>query len=259
MAKIEYQKKDQIAYITLNRPEAMNAIDDEMIEIMGEIWDDFKSNENLRVAILSSSSKNFCPGIDIKTIFDKMGKDKYSWDNSAMFGKKNINPVEHGVQKPIIAALDGNVNGAGLFLALMADIRVATRETLFGLTEVRLNFPVEFTTLLPRCLPAGVAMEMLITARRQRAERFYELGIINSLVERDALMTEAESYARDICAGAPMAISTMKELMRLSYDHDYNGMMELSASLVTPVANSHDTIEGLQAFIQKRKPAWKGK
>jgi enoyl-CoA hydratase/carnithine racemase len=188
-----------------------------------------------------------------------MGKEPYSWDKSSMFGNKNINPVEHGVQKPIIAALDGNVNGAGFFLALMADIRVATRETLFGLTEVRLNFPVEFTALLPRYLPVGVAMEMLITARRQSAERFYELGIINSLVERDALMTEAESYARDICAGSPMAISVMKELMHRSYDHDYNGMMKLSASMVTPVVNSQDTTEALQAFLQKRKPVWKGK
>ena len=259
MAKIEYEKKGQIAYLTLNRPEAMNAIDVEMIEIMGEIWDDFKSNESLRVAILSSSSKNFCPGIDIKSILERMGKEPYSWDKSSMFGNKNINPVEHGVQKPIIAALDGNVNGAGFFLALMADIRVATRETLFGLTEVRLNFPVEFTALLPRYLPVGVAMEMLITARRQSAERFYELGIINSLVERDALMTEAESYARDICAGSPMAISVMKDLMRRSYDHDYNGMMKLSASMVTPVVNSQDTTEALQAFLQKRKPVWKGK
>ncbi len=102
-------------------------------------------------------------------------------------------------------------------------------------------------------------MEMLITARRQSAERFYELGIINSLVERDALMTEAESYARDICAGSPMAINVMKELMHRSYDHDYNGMMKLSASMVTPVVNSQDTTEALQAFLQKRKPVWKGK
>jgi len=260
MAKIEYEKKGAIAYITLNRPEAMNAIDSEMVDIMDEAWNDFKSDENLRVAILSSSSKNFCAGFDIKNMAERlMGKEKYSWDKSSMFGDKNINPFEHGVQKPIVAALDGNVNGAGLWMALTADIRLATRETSFGLGEVRINFPVEYTALLPRYLPVGVATEMLITARRLSAERFYELGVVNALVERDALMTEAESYSRDICAGAPLAIRAMKELVHRGYELDYKGIMELSGRVVASVVNSQDTMEGIQAFSQKRKPVWKGK
>jgi len=259
MAKIEYEKKGPIAYITLNRPESMNAIDFEMIEIMDAAWNDFKADDGMRVAILSSSGKHFCAGFDIMSMAGKLGKEQFTWNKSSMFGDRNINPVEHGVQKPIVAALNGNVNGAGLWLALTSDIRLATPETSFGLGEVRINFPVEFSALLPRYLPLGLATEMLLTARRVKAERFYELGAINALVDQDALMSEAESYARDICAGAPLAVSAMKDLVHRGYDLDYQGIMALSARVVTPVVNSQDTMEGIQAFAQKRRPEWKGK
>ena len=261
MAKIEYTKKGEIAYITLNRPEAMNAVDSEMVGIMDEAWEDFRKDDNLKVAIISSSSKNFCVGFDIKSMAGMLmsGKMKYNWDASSMFGSKNINPVEHKVQKPIIAVLNGNVNGAGLWIALTADIRLATRETSIGLGEVRINFPVEFTGLLTRYLPIGVATDMLITARPVSAERLYSLGVVNALVEQDKLMAEAEAYARDICAGSPRAISVMKELIHQSYELDYKGIMELSERLIPPVVNSQDTMEGFQAFAQKRKANWTGK
>ncbi len=258
MAKIEYQKQGEIAYITLNRPEAKNAIDFEMIGIMDEAWNDFRDDGNLRVAILASSGKDFCVGFDIMSMAEKMGSEKYSWDKSSMFGTKNINPQEHKVKKPIIAAMDGHVNGAGVWLALSADIRLATRETSFGLREVRINFPVEFSALLPRYLPVGPAMEMLITGRPMGGQRFYEMGAVNALVESDSLMAEAEAYAKDICAGAPLAVGAMKELVYSSYDLDYTGIMELSSRLVPSVVNAQDTMEGISAFIEKRKPDWKG-
>jgi len=259
MAKIEYEKKGPIAYITLNRPEAMNAIDFEMIDTMDKAWSDFRADDGLRVAILRSSGKHFCAGFDIMSMAEKLGKEQFVWNKSSMFGDRNINPVEHGVQKPIIAALNGNVNGAGLWLALSSDIRIATQETSFGLGEVRINFPVEFSALLPRYMPVGLAAEMLFTACRVNSKRFYELGVINALVEQDALLSEAESYARDICAGAPLAVRAMKELVYQGYDLGYQEIMELSARIVAPVVNSQDTMEGIQAFAQKRRPEWKGK
>jgi 2-(1,2-epoxy-1,2-dihydrophenyl)acetyl-CoA isomerase len=104
-----------------------------------------------------------------------------------------------------------------------------------------------------------VATDLLITARPVGAERLYSLGVINTLVEQDKLMAEAEAYARDICAGSPRAISVMKELIHQSYELDYNGIMELSERLIPPVVNSQDTMEGFQAFAQKRKANWTGK
>lgn len=258
MSKILYEKEGPIARITLNRPKAMNAIDFEMIQLFHDIWEDFKSDETLCVALLKSSSENFCAGFDIASIASKMGQTKYSWDKSSMFGEVNINPLEHGVQKPIISVIDGNVNGAGLWLMLASDIRVATDKASFGLGEVRINFPVEFTGLLPRYMPISLANEMLLTARRVDAQRFYDLGIINAIVKREDLQSEAESFAKDICAGGPLAVRAMKELLHKGHDLDYEAILSLSDNLITPVVNSQDTLEGIQAFAQKRRPVWKG-
>ena len=258
MSKILYEKQGPIARVTLNRPEAMNAIDFDMIQMLHDIWEDFKGDQELRVALLQSSSENFCAGFDIGSLAKTMGQVKYAWDKSSMFGSLNINPVEHGVDKPIIAVVDGNVNGAGLWLTLVSDLRVATERTSFGLGEVRINFPVEFTALLHRYMPTAVAAEMLFTANRMGAQRFHDLGIINALAAPEELKPTAEAYAKAICAGGPLAVRAMKELLQKGPDLDYKAALELSDRLVTPVVNSLDTLEGVQAFAQKRKPEWKG-
>ncbi|MBU4564036.1 MAG: enoyl-CoA hydratase/isomerase family protein [Desulfarculus sp.] len=259
MSKVLYDKDGPIARITLNRPEAMNAIDFEMIQLLHDIWEDFKGDDELRVALLKSSSENFCVGFDIASIAAKLGQDKYSWDKSSMFGEVNINPIEHGVQKPIISAIAGNVNGAGLWLVLASDIRLATPKSAFGLGEVRINFPVEFTGLLSRYMPTSLASEMLYTARPVGAKRLYDLGILNAVVEAEGLQQAAEAYAKDICAGGPLAVRAMKALLQKGPDLDYQATLKLSDSLITPVVNSLDTMEGIQAFAQKRRPAWQGK
>ena len=258
MSKVLYEKEGPIARITLNRPKAMNAIDFEMVQLLNDIWEDYRDDETLRVALLKSSSKNFCAGFDIISIAKLLEESKYSWDKSSMFGEVNINPVEHDVKKPIISVLDGVVNGAGMWLALASDIRVATAETSFGLGEVRINFPVEFTGLICRHMPGALAAEMLFTARSIGAKRFYELGIINGLVEREKLEGAGESYAKAICAGGPLAVRAMKELLHRGHDLDYQAIIKLSDELITPVVNSMDTMEGIQAFAQKRAPVWKG-
>jgi len=259
MAKVEYEKKGEIAFITINRPKAMNAIDFEMVELMHKIWDDFNEDQELRVAVLTAAGDHFCVGFDIMSMLDRLGRDKFDWTKSAIHGDVNCNPIHHGVKKPIVAAVTGNVNGVGLWLVLASDIRIATPETSFGLGEVRINFPVEFTALLPRFMPLALASEMLITGRNITAQRFYDLGIINALVEKGELMNEAEKAAKQICGGGPLAIEAMKQLIHKGYDLDYEAIMNLSDKIVSPVVNSQDTKEALRAFSEKRKPVWTGK
>lgn len=259
MAKVEYEKKGELAFITLNRPEAMNAIDLEMAGLMHKIWDDFNEDRNLRVAVLTAAGDHFCVGIDIMSILDRLGTAKFDWTMSAIHGDVNCNPIHHGVRKPIVAAVTGNVNGAGLWMTLASDIRIATHDTFFGLGEVRINFPVEFTALLPRFIPFALASEMLITGRNVEAQRFYDLGIINAVVEKGELAGEAEQAAKKICKGGPLAIEAMKQLIHQGYDLDYEAIMKLSDETVSPVVNSEDTKEALKAFVEKRKPVWKGK
>lgn len=259
MAKVEYEKRGEIAFITINRPKAMNALDFEMVGLMHKIWDDFNEDRDLRVAVLTGVGDHFCAGFDIMSMLERRSGDKFDWTQSAIHGDVNCNPIHHGVRKPVVAAVNGNVNGTGLWLMLSADIRIATPETSFGLGEVRLNFPVEFTALLPRFIPFALASEMLITGRNIKAQRFYDLGIINVLVEKDELMDEAKKAAKRICAGGPLAIEAMKQLIHKGYDLDYEAIMKISDEIVSPVVNSQDTKEAMEAFGEKRKPVWKGK
>ncbi len=259
MAKVEYEKRGEVAFVTINRPEAMNSLDFEMVGLMHKIWDDFNEDRNLRVAVLTAVGDHFCAGIDIVSILDRLGTEEFDWTKSTIHGDINCNPIHHGVRKPIVSAVTGNVNGAGLWLTLASDIRIATIDTSFGLGEVRINFPVEFTALLPRFMPLALASEMLITGRNIKAQRFYDLGIINAVVEKGELMNEAEKAVKKICQGGPLAIEAMKRLIHKGHHLDYEAIMKLSDEIVSPVVKSEDTKEALKAFAEKRKPVWKGK
>jgi enoyl-CoA hydratase/carnithine racemase len=257
MPKIFYEKKDKIAYITLNRPEKMNAIDREMNQKLDWIWKDFKKDETVWVAILSGSGGNFCAGFDIMAIQEEIRVEKYRWEKSSMFGQIRCSPNENEVYKPIITAMDGAVNGVGTWLALQGDIRISTEETSIGLGEARFNFPVEFSAFLTRVLPFAIVSEMLFTAKTIPARRLYELGVINRLVSREQLMTEAEKVAADICKCGPLSIRVMKELIHKGFDMDYHSALSFSASMIVPVVNTEDTKEAVSAFLEKRKPVWK--
>jgi len=170
-----------------------------------------------------------------------------------------MGPSRHNVWKPIIAVLDGHVNGAGLWLAMESDIRIASPEARFGLFEAKINFPVEFASFLTRYMPFAVVMELLITGNTLSAERAYQLGIINKIVPREKLMEEAEKYAEKICMNGPLAVRVMKQLVRRSWDMNSESALALAESLIGPVVSSEDTMEGIMAFLEKRKPKWKGK
>jgi len=255
MSKILYEKKERIAYITLNRP-PLNVIDLEMVRNLHDIWDDFRDDDNRWVAILSGAGTNFSAGFDIKD-FLQMVERKFEWKDSVMFGDEGCSSGTHSVWKPVVGALDGVVNGTGLWLSLECDIRIATKQASFALGELKLNVPVEFSGLLTRYMPQAIANEMLFTGNRITAERAYNFGLINKVVPREQLMSEAISIADTLCECSPMAIRAMKQLVYQGQDLDRHSVLALSESTFMPVVNSEDTREGFQAFLEKRKPIWK--
>ena len=259
MPKVIYEKKEGVAYITLNRPEVMNVMDFETVETLHNIWEDFKEDDSLRVAVMTGAGGNFCAGSDISEMAGSLKDVVFNYTKSHCHGPINYNPLQHKVYKPVITAVDGNVNGGALLFVLLSDIRIATREASFGLGEVMINFPVEFSGILPRFMPFGLASEMLLSARRVSAQRFYDLGIVNTIVDRDELMNEAEKAAKQVCQGGPLAISAMKRLLLDGFDMDYESIVKYEDAVVSPVVNSEDTKEAITAFVEKRKPVWKGR
>ena len=177
-----------------------------------------------------------------------------------MFGDVNINPIEHGVNKPIISIIEGNVNGAGLWLVLASDIRGGHSGGLLWAGE-RCASTSRWNS--PACSPSTCLFHWprrcFSPPSRFGAGRFYDLGILNAVVDKEKLAPTAQAYAKAVCAGGPLAVKAMKELLQKGHDLDYGAILSLTGDLITPVVNSQDTMEGIQAFCPEAQAgvAWR--
>ena len=253
-----YEKKEKLAYITLNRPEKLNAINREMVEKLREIWLDFRNDENLYAAVLSGSGASFCAGADVKDL-GAVERGKYKMSRSITFGEKVIGPNAYSVRKPIVGALKGKVLGAGLWLALECDIRVASDDVVLGLPEPIIGIPTIFAAFLNRHMPQAIANELLLTGGNISAQRAYEVGIVNRVVPGDQLLYEATTIAAALSNNAPLALRAMKQLVHQCWGMDFSSAVAFTETVVVPVNNSEDAEEGKKAFIEKRRPRWKAK
>ncbi len=264
--KVVYFKEGHIAYVVLNRPEKVNAIDIDMAKILAKTWDDIRDDENVWAVILTGAGNNFSSGFDISVIHNALplirSKGFKLLKQSNIFGEGfRLTPSMHNLWKPIVVALDGHVNGAGLWLALEGDIRIATPEVRIGLFEGRIGYPVEFAAFLTRYMPPNIALELMLTSELMDAERAYQLGIFNKIVPRERLLEEAERVARNIVNNiGPLAMRAMKRLVRTSWDlQNTQSLLQLSDVIINEALMSKDLEEGLKAFIEKRPPRWEAK
>ncbi|PKM79346.1 MAG: enoyl-CoA hydratase, partial [Firmicutes bacterium HGW-Firmicutes-13] len=208
MPFVLYEKKDKIAYITLNRPEKFNALSPELINELSKIWVDFRDDDSVWVGIFTGAGKAFCSGVDIASDVEMLsllgGKPParvISWMKEAPAWRAS--PANYSISKPIIAAINGHCLGGGLWLALESDIRIAAEAAQFGIPEPRLGMPASFTALFQHYVPPGIAHEMLITCDRIGAQRAYEVGLVNRVVSSDQLLQTATEMAERICQNSP--------------------------------------------------------
>ena len=253
MSEVLYEKEKHIAYISLNRPDSLNAFTRSMTRELAKIWIDFRDDRNLWVAVLSGEGRSFCAGADVKEA--EIGK--WQFRKSLIFGDDRVGPSNYKVWKPIVAALHRHVFGMGLWLSLECDIRIAADDTMIGAPEPKLGLPTLFTPFLSQFLTPGIANELLFTANPIDAQRAYQLGLVNKVVPRDRLLSEATAMAEKICENGPLSIWAMKEIFSRSRGMDYQSVLALLKEVATPVWNSEDTVEARQAFIEKRKPQWR--
>jgi len=253
MPEVLYEKKGHLAFIRLNRPESLNAINRSLANELIKIWIDFREDKNLWVAVLSGEGKSFCAGADLK----EMERGKWEFRQSLLFGDEPIGPSNYKVWKPIISATQGHVNGAGLWLALETDIRISADNALFGTREVRANVPVLVAPFISYYMPRSIAAEILFSAKPINAQRGYQVGLVNKVVPEGQLMTEAIDMAEEICDCGPLSVWASKELFLRTRDMDYQSALSLVEQIAPPVWNSGDSIEAKQAFLEKRKPQWK--
>lgn len=256
---IKTERRGHVLEVTLDRPKA-NAIDLATSRIMGDVFTEFRDDPELRIAIITAAGeKFFCPGWDLKAAAEGDAVDG-DYGVGGFGGLQEL----RGLNKPVIAAVNGICCGGGLELALSADIILAADHAAFALPEIRSGTVADAASVkLPKRIPYHIAMEMLLTGRWLDAQEAARWGLINHIYPAGDLMSQARQLADLLAAGPPLVQAAIKEIVREAEDMKFqdalNRITKSQFATVEKLYRSEDQLEGARAFAEKRDPVWKGK
>lgn len=248
---IDYQ--DGLIIITLNRPEARNAINRAVSLGVCAAIDELDARDDLRVGILTGAGGTFCSGMDLKAF---LRGEVIRIEGRGLMGIAMTPP-----RKPLIAAVEGYALAGGCEAMLACDLTVAARNAQFGIPEVKRGLAAGAGGLLrlPRLIPPRIAMELALTGDMMSAERAADFGLVNILTEPGAALAEAKRLAARIIANAPLSVAASKRVIVEQRDWPLHEMFARQQEITGPVNASADAREGAAAFAEKRKPNWQGR
>ncbi|HET7616125.1 MAG TPA: enoyl-CoA hydratase-related protein [Bacillales bacterium] len=257
MAKVEYEKKNHIGYVTINRPEVLNCFDFETLSLLGDIVSGIHIDKDVRLVIFTGADeKAFSAGADLK-------ERKSLNDQEVRRNVKKIRDVFSAIAslpQPTIAAINGYALGGGFELALACDFRIAVSGTKVGLPETSMAIipGAGGTQRLSRLIGEAKALELILTAKKITTEEAYEFGMLTKVVEPENLMAVCEEWAGQILANGPVAVQQAKYAIKNGMNADLTTGMEMESKAYELTIPTQDRMEALHAFNEKRKPNFKG-
>lgn len=262
MSQVIYEKRNRIAYVTLNRPKQKNAIDREMHELLVKVWKDFRDDQSADVAILTGAGDAFCAGMDLKTFVPEyVGAKPDQIRELLPLGLGGITRGFHRIHKPVIAAVNGWALAAGFELALAADVRVASEQAKFGSFEARRGFHHGDGGIarLVNTVGMGVALELVLTAHPIDAHRAYQMNLVSSVTPHNELLERAAAVAHEILRNDQPALHSAKATILDMIGRSLDDQLRIEASnAYTRMAEGAEIKERLQAFYERRDPGRAG-
>lgn len=256
-SSIIYEVNNNIAYITINRPKVLNALNDTVIDELEEVFTAIKHDDDIKAIIITGGCRAFVSGGDINQIAKL---DLLKGKNAAQKAQSTFNLIEN-LGKPVIAAINGYALGGGCELAMACTLRVASTNAKLGQPEVNLGIIPGYggTQRLPRLVGKGRALELILTGHIIDAKEALQIGLVNKITEPDNLMREAEDLAKTIINRSPIAIKCAIDAINRGLEVNLEEGLNIEADLFGLCCSTEDKNEGVKAFFQKRKPKFKGK
>jgi len=256
---LKYAVEGTTALITLNRPGVKNAFSLEMLTLWRQALEQARDNERVRVVILTGQGNAFCAGGDLQD----MDRGKFRGWDMKRFLWETVYPVAfimESLDKPVIAAVNGAAAGAGLDMALMCDFRICSNRAKFSASFINLGLVAGDggAYFLPRLIGLSQALEMLLTGDLVSAEEAYRIGLVNRVVPKERLMAEARGLAEKLASKPPQAVRMMKRSVYQGLNSSLRGHLDFVSSQLGLLTQTHDHQEAVRAFLEKRKPVFRG-
>lgn len=249
------EMRDRVGLITLNRPQAMNALNNRLMRELMYALEAFDKTDEVGAIVITGNEKAFAAGADIKEMADQSAQQMMDRDHVAVFGRIRA------IQKPVIAVVSGWALGGGCELALSCDMIVASESAKFGQPEITIGVipGAGGTQRLTRALGKAIAMEMILNNRTLSAQEACQFGLVNRVVPVEGYLDEALKLAEEIAARAPRAARAAKKMINQAFEQSLSDGLAAEKQEFYDLFDTEDQKEGMQAFIEKRKPEWKGK
>ena len=253
-----YEKEEGIATITINRPKALNALNKQAVQEISSRLDEAEEDEAVKVIVITGAGdKGFCVGLDLKSV---RGISAVDGMNLSLLGQKLTKKIEE-LRKPVIAAINGYALGGGLEMAMSCDLRIASENARMGQTELNVGLIPGWggTQRLPRLVGRAMAKELIFTGKMIDARTARQLGLLNEVVPPDELKLAVKKFAAELITKPPVGLQLAKQLINSSIETDLTKGLIQEAQAFGVLASTEDFDEGVAAFIEKRKPKFKGK